>query len=117
MPTAALCACSAEAGRPAPSPPASQLLLPIDRMPTPTPRLPVRQARRVGTARGGEMAAILSTITSVCRRHGINPQVYLTQLLKSFQEAPSCRIDDWLPDRWKAAQNVCATPSSASEPS
>jgi hypothetical protein len=74
-----------------------------------------KNALFVGTPRGGETAAILSTITSTCRRHGINPQVYLTQLLTGFQDAPSSRIDDWLPDRWKAAQTGGATPPSAPE--
>ena len=74
-----------------------------------------KNALFVGTPRGGETAAILSTITNTCQRYGINPRVYLTQLLTSFQDAPSSQIDQWLPDRWKAAQNGCVTPSSAPE--
>src|SRR5580658_2002004 len=63
----------------------------------------------VGNARGGRTAAILATLTSSCRRHDIDQQLYLTQLLVNL---PSLRINDlpdWLPDRWKAAQNVRPT--------
>jgi transposase len=35
----------------------------------------------VGNPRGGRTAAILASLTSTCRRHGIDPQPYLTQLL------------------------------------
>jgi hypothetical protein len=37
----------------------------------------------VGGEGGGQTAAILSSITRTCRRHGIDPQRYLTQLLTS----------------------------------
>ena len=60
----------------------------------------------VGNARGGRTAAILASLTSTCRRHDIDPQLYLTQLLVAL---PSLRVGDlpgWLPDRWKAAQKV-----------
>ncbi len=35
----------------------------------------------VGNARGGRIAAVLASLTSTCRRHDIDPQLYLTQLL------------------------------------
>jgi transposase len=60
-----------------------------------------KNALFVGTGRGGETAAILSSITSTCRRHGVNPQAYLTQLLVNLQDTPVSRLDEWLPDRWK----------------
>src|SRR5579862_8895721 len=40
----------------------------------------------VGNERGGATAAILSSLTSTCRRHGVNPQLYLTQLLTNLPE-------------------------------
>ena len=55
----------------------------------------------VGNERGGATAAILSSITSTCRRHNIDPQRYLTQLLTNLPAAPMSRLSDWLPDRWK----------------
>jgi transposase len=72
-----------------------------------------KNALFVGTARGGETVAILSTITSTFRRHKINPQVSLTRLPTSFQKAPSSRIDEWLPDRCKAAHIDSATPPTS----
>lgn len=60
----------------------------------------------VGNERGGRTAAILASLTSTCRRHDVDPQLYLTQLLINL---PVMRIADlpaWLPDRWKAAQKT-----------
>jgi transposase len=55
----------------------------------------------VGNERGGRTAAILSSLTSTCKRHAIDPQRYLTQLLVNLPAAPISRLSDWLPDRWK----------------
>jgi hypothetical protein len=60
----------------------------------------------VGNPRGGRRAAILSSLTSTCRRHDVDPQLYLAQLLINL---PLARIGDlpyWLPDRWNAAQKT-----------
>ena len=60
----------------------------------------------VGNARGGRTAAILASLTSTCRRHDLDPQLYLTQLLVNL---PAARIRDlpaWLPDNWKTAQKT-----------
>jgi transposase len=58
----------------------------------------------VGNERGGQTAAILSSLTSTCRRHEINPQHYLTQLLTNLPATPMSQLDQWLPDRWKHNQ-------------
>lgn len=58
----------------------------------------------VGNPRGGRTAAILSSITSTCRRHGIDPQLYLTQLLANLPSTPISQLDMWLPDQWKQRQ-------------
>ena len=55
----------------------------------------------VGNERGGQTAAILSSLTSTCRRHGIDPQRYLTQLLTNLPSTPIGQLDQWLPDQWK----------------
>lgn len=54
-----------------------------------------------GNARGGKTAAILSSLTSTCKRHDINPQLYLTQLLTNLPVIADSDLSDWLPDRWK----------------
>ena len=55
----------------------------------------------VGNARGGRTAAILASFTSTCRRHEMDPQLYLTQLLMNLPRAKMSELSDWLPDQWK----------------
>jgi hypothetical protein len=55
----------------------------------------------VGNKRGGQTAAILSSLTSACRRHNIDPQRYLTQLLTNLPATLIGQINQWLPDDWK----------------
>jgi hypothetical protein len=72
-----------------------------------------KNALFVATPRGGETAAILSTLTSTCRQHDINPQAYLTQLLANLPDTPLSQLDQWLPDEWRKPP---ATPSAAAAP-
>ena len=55
----------------------------------------------VGNARGGRTAAILASLTSTCRRHDVDPQLYLTQLLINLPTLPISQMPQWLPDQWK----------------
>jgi transposase len=55
----------------------------------------------VGNARGGRTAAILASLTSTCRRHDVDPQLYITQLLVNLPSMPISRLPTWLPDQWK----------------
>jgi len=55
----------------------------------------------VGNPRGGRTAAILASLTSTCRRHEVDPQLYLTQLLMNLPEVKVGELSDWLPDQWK----------------
>jgi transposase len=57
----------------------------------------------VGNPRGGRTAAILASLTSSCRRHEMDPQLYFMQLLMNLPSWPAKDIDAWLPDRWKQA--------------
>ena len=59
-----------------------------------------------GNVRGGRTAAILASLTSTCRRHEIDPQLYFTQLLVSLPGLPIGQLPAWLPDRWKQRQSV-----------
>ena len=58
----------------------------------------------VGNARGGRTAAILASLTSSCRRHEVDPQLYLTQLLVNLPSLPVRELAAWLPDQWKRNQ-------------
>jgi transposase len=55
----------------------------------------------VGNPRGGRTAAILASLTSTCRRHEIDPQLYLTQLLTNLPILHVSQLPQWLPDQWK----------------
>src|ERR1700747_3563397 len=55
----------------------------------------------VGNPRGGRTAATLASLTSTCRRHEVDPQLYLTQLLMNLPQAKMSELSDWLPDQWK----------------
>ncbi|HSW46192.1 MAG TPA: IS66 family transposase [Phycisphaerae bacterium] len=67
----------------------------------------------VGNERGGQTAAILSSLTSTCRRHEIDPQRYLTQLLVNLPSTPLSRLDQWLPDVWKQRQTPARAAAAA----
>jgi transposase len=58
----------------------------------------------VGNPRGGRTAAILASLTSTCRRHDIDPQLYLTQLLTNLSLVRKSELPNWLPDQWKRLQ-------------
>ncbi|MGA3129882.1 MAG: transposase domain-containing protein [Terracidiphilus sp.] len=49
---------------------------------------------------------MLASLTSTCRRHDIDPQLYLTQLLTSLPATPHGDLSAWLPDRWKLVQKA-----------
>jgi hypothetical protein len=66
----------------------------------------------VGNARGGRTAAILASITSSCRRHGVDPQRYLTQLLVNLPAARLSDLPAWLPNEWKRRQARPQAPDS-----
>ena len=58
----------------------------------------------VGNARGGRTAAILASLTGTCRRHDVDPQHYLTQLLINLPTTRMSELSTWLPDQWKQLQ-------------
>jgi transposase len=58
----------------------------------------------VGNPRGGRTAAILASLTSSCRRHDVDPQMYLTQLLVNLPMLSVRDLPAWLPDQWKGNQ-------------
>lgn len=74
-----------------------------------------KNALFAGSPRGGETAAILSSLTSTCRRHNINPQAYLTQLLANLPDTPFSELDKWLPDCWKITSETPPTSPSPSQ--
>ncbi|MGD0388666.1 MAG: transposase domain-containing protein [Tepidisphaeraceae bacterium] len=49
----------------------------------------------------GGRAAVLSSLISTCRRHNIDLQRYLTQLLTNLPATLVSQIEQWPPDNWK----------------
>lgn len=70
----------------------------------------------VGNPRGGRTAAILASLTSTCRRHDIDPQLYLTQLLVNLPASSGSDLAAWLPDRWKIEQKARFAKSQSAVP-
>jgi hypothetical protein len=60
----------------------------------------------VGNPRGGRTAAILASLTSTCRKHDVDPQLYLTQLLTNLPSVRMSELSAWLPDKWKPLQHA-----------
>jgi transposase len=60
----------------------------------------------VGNPRGGRTGAILASLTSTCRRHDIDPQLYPPHLLTNLSQVRKSELLNWLPDQWKRLQAV-----------
>lgn len=71
----------------------------------------------VGNPRGGRTAAILASLTSTCRRHEVDLQLYLTQLLVNLPQTKLSELEVWLPDQWKLRHATrCARLDNAASP-
>jgi transposase len=63
----------------------------------------------VGSDRGGETAAVLMSLCTTCKNLGIDPQVYLRDVLDRVSTHPANRIEELLPDRWQALRQAGET--------
>jgi transposase len=57
-----------------------------------------------GSDEGGRTAATLMSLCATCKELGIDPFVYLRDVLERVSTHPNSRIDELLPDRWKPAE-------------
>lgn len=57
-----------------------------------------------GSDNGGQTAAILTSFIATCKRLEINPLTYLRDVFDRISAHPVNRLDDLLPNNWKAAQ-------------
>ncbi len=76
----------------------------------------------LGSRRGGRAAAVLFSLVQSARRHGIDPFVYLRDLLTRLPTHPQNRIPELFPDHWKrlaasAAAEVAGAGQFAEAPS
>jgi hypothetical protein len=44
---------------------------------------------------------VLLSITSTCKRHGINPAEYIKDVLETLTVYPGVQIDSLLPNNWQ----------------
>ena len=58
-----------------------------------------------GSDNGGQTAAILYSLISTCKRHKIEPWAYLRDVLARIPQQPADKLDELLPDQWKAEQS------------
>jgi transposase len=60
----------------------------------------------IGHPDAGWRSAVIYTIIQSCRRYGLNPQEYLTDVLQRLPSMTTSQVGDLLPDRWKARQTT-----------
>jgi hypothetical protein len=71
----------------------------------------------LGSRRGGRAAAVLFSLVQSARRHGIDPFVYLRDLLTRIPTHPQSRIHELFPDHWqRLAQQAAAEAAHAGRP-
>ena len=58
----------------------------------------------IGHPDAGWRSAVIYTIIQSCRRRGINPQAYLTDVLRRLPSMTTSQVRDLLPSRWKPLQ-------------
>ncbi len=69
-------------------------------------RVPVVGRKRwlfIGHPDAGWRSAVIYTVIQSCRRRGINPQDYLTDVLSRLPAMKSNEVKHLLPSRWKPA--------------
>ena len=59
-----------------------------------------------GSDNGGQTAAILTSFIATCKRLEINPFTYLRDIFERISSHPMNRLEELLPDNWKAAQTA-----------
>jgi hypothetical protein len=54
-----------------------------------------------GTHESAQNAAMVYSLFATCKKHKVNPQDWLTDVLTKIQDHPINKIDDLLPPNWK----------------
>ena len=61
-----------------------------------------------GSDKGGQTAAVLMSLCTTCKELEINPEAYLRDVLDRISTHPASRLEELLPDRWKALREASA---------
>ena len=64
----------------------------------------------IGSKQGGEMAAVMMSFTSTCKRLDVEPWAYLQDVLTRLPTTPVVGLDALLPDRWQEEQRAKQEP-------
>ena len=67
----------------------------------------------IGHPEAGWRSAVIYTIIQSCRRRGINPQEYLTDVLGRLPAMQNHEVKDVLPSRWQPSGSGAASPATA----
>ena len=57
-----------------------------------------------GNDQGGQTAAVLSSLIAIAKRLGIDPFAYLRDVFARIAPHPNNRLEELLPDQWKAGR-------------
>ena len=60
----------------------------------------------IGHPEAGWRTAVIYTVIQSCRRHGINPQEYLTDVLGRLPSMTAKQVRELLPDQWRKARQA-----------
>jgi hypothetical protein len=60
----------------------------------------------IGRPDAGWRSAVIYTLIQSCRRHGLNPQEYLTEVLARLSSRTSHQVRELLPDQWSNARGA-----------
>ncbi len=56
-----------------------------------------------GNHESAQRIAVLYTLLSACKQHGVNPEAWLTDVLNRMYKHPVNRLEELLPQNWKPA--------------
>jgi hypothetical protein len=54
-----------------------------------------------GSDKGAQDHAVVLSVLSTCRRHGVEPWAYLTDVIQRLTADPNCNLEELLPYNWK----------------
>ncbi len=60
----------------------------------------------IGREEGGEVAATLFSLVQSCKTSGVNPEKYLTDVMKRLMSHSANKLHELLPDEWAKAQAI-----------
>lgn len=60
----------------------------------------------IGSEEAGETAATLFTLVQSCKASGVNPEKYLTDVMKRLMSHSTQKLDELLPNEWAKAQKA-----------